>query len=259
MFPYRDDNPTAITPYVTYAIIGLNFACWLLIQGAGTHPALDRSVCQFGLIPGDLTGRLPAGYQIPLGRGLGCVIGTSRAWMSVVTSMFMHGGWLHILGNMWFFWIFGNNIEDAMGHWRFAVFYLICGLCAAGAQVAASPGSAIPMIGASGAISGVMGAYLVLYPRVRVHTLVFLGFFITTVALPAYIMLLYWFFVQFLGGLPTLGGLNRGGVAFLAHVGGFISGAMLIRVFARQRPVPAVEVHTWDGGPPGSGPWRPRW
>jgi membrane associated rhomboid family serine protease len=135
---------------------------------------------------------------------------------------------------MWFLWVFGNNIEDAMGHARFVVFYLLCGLLAAAAQVAMGPSSPIPMVGASGAISGVMGAYLVLYPRVRVHTLIFLGFFLTRVTLPAWIILLYWGLLQLVGSIPAVaGGATGGGVAFVAHLGGFVAGAALIKLFAR--------------------------
>jgi membrane associated rhomboid family serine protease len=148
--------------------------------------------------------------------------------------MFTHGGWLHIIGNMWFLWIFGNNIEDAMGHGRFILFYLLCGVVAAGAQVLMAPNSAVPMVGASGAISGVLGAYLLLYPRVRVHVLVFLGFFVTTIVVPAYLMLGYWAVLQLLGGLPSLGGRDVGGVAFFAHIGGFLAGILLIRLFIRE-------------------------
>jgi membrane associated rhomboid family serine protease len=131
--------------------------------------------------------------------------------------MFLHGSWMHLLGNMWFLWLFGNNVEDSMGRLRFLVFYLLCGLAAAMGQVLTNPSSAIPMVGASGAISGVMGAYLVLYPKVRVFALVFLGFFMTSVALPAWVMLGYWLLIQFVSGLAAFGG-DVGGVAFWAHV-----------------------------------------
>src|SRR4051794_24004602 len=149
---------------------------------------------------------------------------------SILTSMFLHGGWLHLIGNMWFLWLFGNNVEDSMGHGRYLVFYLMCGLAAAAAQTLVNPTSALPMVGASGAISGVMGAYIVLYPRVRIHMLIFLGFFITRAVVPAYLMLGYWLLLQVLGGLPSLGD-EAGGVAFWAHAGGFLAGAVLILVF----------------------------
>src|SRR6478752_10889164 len=157
-----------------------------------------------------------------------CVITGERSWFTLLTSMFLHGGWFHLIGNMWFLWVFGNNVEDSMGRVRYLVFYLLCGLAAAGSQTLVNPGSAIPMVGASGAISGVMGAYIVLYPRVRVHMLVFLFVFVTRIVVPAYLMLGYWFLLQLLGGSAAQG---EGGVAFWAHVGGFIAGAALISVF----------------------------
>jgi membrane associated rhomboid family serine protease len=235
MIPYKDENPTYRTPVVTLAIIALNAVVWVVLQGAGSEPALTRSVCELGLIPGELLRQVPPGTQIPMGLNMACVITAHASWLSPLTSMFMHGSWFHIIGNMWFLWVFGNNIEDCMGRGRFVGFYLLCGLIAAAAQVLSSPASPIPMVGASGAISGVMGAYLVLFPRVRVHTLIFLGIFITRVALPAWIMLLYWVFLQFLGTLPALGGADAGGgVAFMAHLGGFFAGALLIKPFARR-------------------------
>jgi membrane associated rhomboid family serine protease len=143
--------------------------------------------------------------------------------------MFMHGGWLHLLGNMWFLWLFGNNVEDSMGRMRYVLFYLLCGLTAAATQTFLNPSSPIPMVGASGAISGVMGAYVLLYPRVRVHLLLVLVIFITTISLPAWAMLGYWFLLQLLGGAAAAG--QEGGVAFWAHVGGFAAGAALIPLF----------------------------
>jgi membrane associated rhomboid family serine protease len=164
-----------------------------------------------------------------MGGNLVCVTDPGRQVSNVVTSMFLHGSWMHLLGNMWFLWLFGNNVEDAMTRPRFAAFYLLCGLAAALLQVFTDPSSPIPMVGASGAISGVMGAYLVLYPRVRVWTLVPLGFFITSVALPAWVMLVYWLFLQFAGGLTQVG--STGGVAFWAHVGGFVAGLVGVKLF----------------------------
>jgi membrane associated rhomboid family serine protease len=194
-------------------------------------------VCELGLIPGELLGRVPAGHAIPVGDGLACVIGDHPKWITPLSSMFLHGGWFHLIGNMWFLWVFGNNIEDSMGHVRFAVFYLVCGFLAAAAQVLVDPSSAVPMVGASGAISGVMGAYLVLYPRVRVHTIVFLGFFITRMVLPAWVMLVYWAVIQLLGSLPALADVQGGGVAFMAHLGGFVAGVVLIKLVARPELV----------------------
>jgi membrane associated rhomboid family serine protease len=158
--------------------------------------------------------------------------------------MFLHGSWMHLLGNMWFLWIFGDNVEDSMTRPRFAAFYLLCGLAAALAQVATGPASGVPMVGASGAISGVMGAYLVLYPRVRVFTLVPLGFFLTTIALPAWMMLVYWIGIQVVSGLASTG--QAGGVAFWAHVGGFVAGLVLVKAFARRDHVAAHKARHWE-------------
>ena len=244
MFPYKDENPTELPPVATVGIIVLNLLAWLFVQGAGAMGPVTRSVCQFGLIPGALLGSAPPGTTVPLGNGVTCVL-TDATWRTVITSMFMHGGWLHVLGNMWFLWVFGNNIEDSMGHVRFVLFYLLCGIVAAATQTLVSPGSLVPMVGASGAISGVMGAYILLYPRVRVHTLVTLGFFVTTIALPAYVMLGYWFVYQLL--LGTVGALSRleGGVAFWAHVGGFVAGVVLIKLFANPSFLVRRQVGTW--------------
>ena len=233
-FPYRDDNPAELTPSVTIGIIAVNVLVWILFQGAGSAHALAYSTCTWGLVPGEILRSIPPGVSVPLGRGFECVTTGTPNYLTVLTSMFLHGSWFHILGNMWFLWIFGNNIEDAMGHGRFLVFYLLSGVAAAATQTLMDPHSAVPMIGASGAISGVMGAYLVLFPRIRVHTLVFLGIFITTIAVPAYLMLVWWFLIQLLGGLPALGGVSdQGGVAFFAHVGGFVAGLVLVRAFLR--------------------------
>ena len=234
MFPYKDENPTDLAPVITIGVIALNVLAWVFIQGLGADEPLARSVCQLGLIPAEVLRAAPAGTSVPLGPGLRCVLTADPHWWTVLTSMFMHGGWFHLLGNMWFLWVFGNNIEDSMGHTRFVVFYLLSGVAAAATQVLVSPHSVVPMVGASGAISGVMGAYILLYPRVRVHTLVTLGFFVTTVALPAYVMLGYWFLLQLLMG--AVGSLSRveGGVAVWAHVGGFVAGMALIKLFANR-------------------------
>jgi membrane associated rhomboid family serine protease len=228
MFPYRDDNPTLATPVVTLILIAANVLFWVLVQGMGAEPTLSRSVCELGLIPGEVLGRLPEGFTVPMGRSTVCVITGEPSWFTPLTSMFMHGGWFHLIGNMWFLWVFGNNVEDSMGHLRYFAFYTLCGVAAAAAQTLVNPASAIPMVGASGAISGVMGAYIVLYPKVRVHMLVFLGIFITRIVVPAYLMLGYWFLLQIIGGGLAQG---EGGVAFWAHAGGFVAGALLIYIF----------------------------
>jgi membrane associated rhomboid family serine protease len=246
MFPYRDENETQRTPFINIAIILLNVLVWLLVEGAGASGAVARAVCDLGLIPGELTGALPPGSRFPLGEGLSCLTEPGRHVFHVFTSMFLHGSWMHLLGNMWFLWIFGDNIEDSMGHVRYAVFYLACGVAAAMLQVFVSPASSAPMVGASGAISGVMGAYLVLYPRVRVFALLILGFFVTSIALPAWTMLLYWALIQFLSGLAGLVTQEQGGVAFWAHTGGFVAGLVLIKLFARHEDVQAHERHQWE-------------
>lgn len=243
MFPIRDDNPSFLTPYATYAIIGLNVVAWVLVQGLGAEPALSGSVCKLGLIPAELLHAGSTGTRPPMGPETVCALG-SGGWYTVLTSMFMHGGWLHVIGNLWFLWIFGNNVEDAMGHVRFAVFYLLCGLAAAGLQVASNPESAIPMVGASGAIGGVMGAYVLLYPRVHVHLLIILGFYVTTIAVPAVFMLGYWLLLQLLGGVSSLGA-QGGGVAFWAHVGGFAAGAALIPLFRNAQLLRRHPYYGW--------------
>jgi membrane associated rhomboid family serine protease len=207
---------------------------------------LMQSVCTLGLIPGDLTGLLPVGTRIPMGEGgLTCVIQPGGQMQNLFSSMFLHGSWMHLLGNMWFLWLFGNNIEDSMTRPRFLAFYLLTGLAAALAQVAANPSSAVPMVGASGAISGVMGAYLVLFPRVRVYSVVFLGFFITTVGVPAWVMLIYWAFIQFAGGLTSVAAGDTGGIAFWAHLGGFVAGVALVKLFALPQRVYAHSSYQW--------------
>jgi len=246
VFPYHDENVTLRTPVITYLLIALNVLAWFVVQGAGSPLELARSVCNLGLIPGELTLALPPGTRFPLGDGLVCLTDPGRQVSHVLTSMFLHGSWMHLLGNMWFLWLFGNNVEDSTGRARFVVFYLACGIAAALLQVVTNPRSPIPMVGASGAISGVMGAYLVLYPRVRVHCLVFLGFFLTTVTLPAWTMLLYWFGLQFVSGLFGLMASEGGGVAFWAHVGGFVAGMGLAKLFANSEMVSEHREGSWQ-------------
>jgi membrane associated rhomboid family serine protease len=234
MIPYHDENETQRTPIVTIVLIAMSTLAWLFVQGAGSALSLARSVCELGLIPGELTLAAAPGTQLPMGEGIVCVVDSGRQTTNLLTSMFLHGSWMHLLGNMWFLWLFGNNIEDSMTRPRFIAFYLLSGLAAALAQVAAEPASAIPMVGASGAISGVMGAYLVLFPRVRVYTMVPLGFFLHSMALPAWAMLIYWAFLQVAGGLTSIAAEPGGGVAFWAHLGGFVAGVVLVKVFERR-------------------------
>ena len=228
MFPLSDDNPTELTPYVTYALLLACVAVWIFVQGAGLEEAaLVRSVCGWGAIPGEITGALSEG-SVSLGPGQTCTIG-GATWSTLVTSMFLHGSWMHLIGNMWFLWIFGNNVEDSMGHGRFVLFYLLCGLVADFAHVASNPASPIPTVGASGAISGILGAYFLLYPRAKVKTLIFLLFLVTVQRVPAAIFLGLWFLLQIGSSLADPGA--SGGVAFWAHIGGFVAGLALIRFF----------------------------
>jgi membrane associated rhomboid family serine protease len=245
VLPYHDENETERTPFVTIGLIALNLMSWFWVQGAGAARPLAESVCNLGLIAGELTLSAPVGTGFEIGEGLMCVTDPGRQVTHVITSMFLHGSWMHLLGNMWFLWLFGNNVEDSMTRPRVLAFYLLCGIAAALLQTAVNPSSVVPMVGASGAISGVMGAYLVLYPNVRVFTLVPLGFFVTSVALPAWVMLLYWAAIQFFSGVTMVGGEGTGGVAFWAHVGGFVAGVALVLVFRRPAAVRAHRAHHW--------------
>ena len=238
MFPIGDDNPTLRTPVVTYALLLMLLAVWLLVQGAGSGLAVATTVCNLGLVPGELTGQARVGLAVPIGQGIACVVDReSINWLTPLTSMFLHGSWGHLLGNGLFLWVFGNNVEDSMGRGRFLAFYLLCGLAAAAAQVAVGPASPVPMVGASGAISGVLGGYLLLYPRVHVKVLFILFIFIRVIHIPAYLVLLWWIGYQIVLGLPELMALDSevsGGVAFWAHIGGFAAGLALIKLFARE-------------------------
>jgi membrane associated rhomboid family serine protease len=246
MIPYHDENATVRTAVVTLTLIAICTLTWVFVQGAGTETLLVASVCNLGLIPGELTQTLRVGLQFPISEGVPCTIQPGAQYMNVLTSMFLHGGWMHLIGNMWFLWLFGNNVEDSMTRPRFIAFYLLCGLGAALAQVMADPASFIPMVGASGAISGVMGAYLVLYPSARVYTLVPLGFIFTNIALPAWVMLIYWMVIQIFGGLAQTVAEEGGGVAFWAHLGGFIAGILLIKLFAKTSHVAAHASHRFQ-------------
>ena len=238
MIPLSDDNPTVRPPVMTILILAAIVSVWLLVQGGGFNPTeLAMSVCNLGLVPAELSGAAPLGTSIPLTRELVCVVDAEPLnWATPVISIFLHGGWAHLLGNALFFWVFGNNIEDVMGRGRFLLFFLICGVAAAAAHVFVQPASPVPTVGASGAVSGVMGAYLVLFPRVRVRMLFIFVFFFRVIPLPAWLVLLWWFGLQVLMGLPELAraGDLTGGVAVWAHVGGFVAGVLLIRLFERR-------------------------
>jgi membrane associated rhomboid family serine protease len=223
MFPLKDDNPVHITPVVTWALIAINVLVFLY-QVSLSPKLSEYFVYQYGVIPAVVVGQ----------QSLAANIATIPPSLSVFTSMFLHGGWMHLIGNMWFLWIFGNNIEEAMGGWRFLAFYLICGVAASWSHIAANTGSIIPSIGASGAIGGVMGAYIMLYPRARVWTLIFLFFFIRILYIPAGIILGYWFLIQIVSG--SMSGAQSGAdVAFWAHIGGFLAGVLLVGLFKKRK------------------------
>src|SRR4029079_2102460 len=206
MFPLRDTQPSYSKPVVTTLLIVINILVFLFQVSLDPY-SRNEFIATYGFVPEHFS------------------------FQSVLTSMFLHGGWMHILGNMWFMWIFGNNVEDAMGRVRFVVFSLLTGVAAALTQVFITPASAVPMVGASGAISGVMGAYIVLYPRVRVFMLVPLGFLLTSFAWPAWMMLGYWLVLQFVSGLTVID-KEGGGVAFWAHFGGWRAGGWGLQLFS---------------------------
>lgn len=238
MFPLNDDNPTELVPFVTLAFIAVCVWVWLQVQGAGlSDPKFLASICELGAIPAEITGGVSAGERLPLGDGAACTAG-GYTLGAVFTSMFLHGGWLHLIGNMWFLWIFGNNVEDSMGHTRFVIFYTLTGVLATAAHIASDPGSQVPTVGASGAISGIMGAYMVLYPKAKVNTFIFLIVFFKIVKVPAALFLGLWFLMQLASSFaPAAAG--GGGVAFWAHVGGFVAGVVLVKVFANRQLVQA--------------------
>lgn len=205
MFPLRDTQPSYSKPIITVVLIVINILVFLFEFSLDPY-SQNAFIATYGLVPD----RFHFG--------------------NVLTSMFLHGGWMHVLGNMWFLWIFGDNIEDILGHGKYLLFYLLCGIGAAMTQVYFSPDSRVPMVGASGAIAGVMGAYMMKFPHSRINTLIFLAFFITTVEVPAWVMLIYWFFIQVISGVGSVGysQVSQGGTAFLAHVGGFLAGIGLV-------------------------------
>ncbi len=249
MIPLSDEHPTLRTPYMTYAILAALVGTWIFIQGGGfNEQQLATSICNLGMVPGEITHRAALGTGVPLGDGWACVIDNER--INIFTpfiSMFLHGGWGHLLGNCLFFWVFGNNIEDSMGHFRFLVFYLLCGLAAAATHILMQPGSPVPTVGASGAISGILGAYLVLYPRVRVRMLFIFIVFFKVFRIPAWAVLLWWFGWQVLSALPEMMSVRpevSSGVAVWAHIGGFLTGVVLVKLFENpslvaRRSVPA--------------------
>ena len=210
-FPYKDDNPRILFPFVTYTIIGINSLVFIY---------------QYFILPPELLGHIISTYALTP---------ATPSVITVFTSMFMHGGLMHIIFNMWFLWIFGDNIESVLGHKRYVLFYLLCGVGAALAQIQINTGSQIPMVGASGAIAGVLGAYLIRFPRATVHVLVILIIFITFIRVPAMVVIGIWFLSNLTAGLGTLGIEETGGTAWFAHLGGFVSGVVLNQVFKKIR------------------------
>jgi len=217
MIPLRDDIPSYRPPIVTVALIGINCLVYFYLLSLGD--AYQAALVKWGTIPYEVTS------MQELTPELGFPI-----LLTLFTSMFLHGGFLHLAGNMLYLWIFGDNVEDQLGHAKFLVFYILCGLGASLLYIVTSPNSHIPMVGASGAIAGVLGAYMIRFPRARILTLIWFGFFIRLVAIPALFVLGFWFILQLLFALPSIGSTS-GGVAFFAHVGGFLAGIVLFKVF----------------------------
>ena len=213
LFPYKDDNPRILVPYVTYCIIGINALIFVLQFNLGiSDPSAEKAfIYRFGFIPADFS------------------------LITIFTSMFLHGGISHIMGNMWFLWVFGDNVEGVLGHLKYAIFYLMCGLAATISQLLINPNSTIPMVGASGAIAGVLGMYMIRFPHARVHVFAFIIIFFTTFRVPAMFVLGFWFFNQLTNGFGSLGFDTTGGVAWFAHIGGFIAGVILNQAFKHIR------------------------
>lgn len=228
MIPFKDDNPTKNYPIITLIFISIN--CAVFFYQSFLTPSPKEFIMDYGAIPYFLLTFDTPQPVSPI--------------TSVITAMFMHGGFLHITGNMLYLWIFGNNIEDQLGMFRFMIFYVLCGYIAAYSHAIINSHSLVPMVGASGAISGVLGAYVVLFPRARIHTLLFLGIFITVVRIPAIVVIGMWFILQLVSGLFSVG--SKGvGIAWFAHIGGFVSGVVLIKLFTRKRRKSIIEWVQW--------------
>ena len=249
MIPLRDDVPSRTFPFVNYAIIAVNVAFFVLELGLGR--GLERFFYQAAVIPALYTG---ADRSLEL---VEVVQGTfdPELGLRVLLAMFLHGGWAHILGNMLYLWIFGDNVEDRMGHFRYLVFYLLCGWIATFAHIWADPASRAPSLGASGAIAGVLGAYITLYPQARVVTLLPLGIFTQLVSIPAVFFLGFWFLQQFVAGALSLAAktAQTGGVAWWAHIGGFAAGFGLVWLFARRERRPPARDSWWQDRSAGRG------
>ena len=204
LFPYKDDNPRILIPYVTYGIIAINILVFVIQfnLSISSQMAEENFIYSFGFIPANFS------------------------FITIFTSMFLHGGFSHIMGNMWFLWVFGDNVEGVLGHAKYALFYILCGVAATISQLLINPASTIPMVGASGAIAGVLGMYMIRFPKANVHVFAFIIIFFTTFRIPALFVLGFWFFNQLTNGLGSLGFNTTGGVAWFAHIGGFIAGTI---------------------------------
>jgi membrane associated rhomboid family serine protease len=223
MLPLYDDIPSTRRPFCTWVILAANVGVYLYQMVTGTGQ--EMWAWKFGLVPFELSRGVELTPDL-----------TSSPYLNLLSSLFLHGDFLHLAGNMLYLWIFGDNVEDRLGHLRFVVFYLLCGVLASLFFVWTAPHLQVPLVGASGAIAGVLGAYLVSFPRARVATLIFFGLFIRVVYIPALVVLGFWFIIQLLSGLPTVGSTEQsGGVAFMAHAGGFVAGILLIWVMARKK------------------------
>jgi membrane associated rhomboid family serine protease len=280
VFPVKDNIPTDRLPIVTILLIAINVFVYFFLQGGGiTHGPRNAEVIKYGAIPYEVThpgkqcgtsatvaggGALDTGgavvcegETVRLSDGASATVGSTSGggavstWLTLVTAMFLHGGLLHLLGNMLFLWIFGTNVEDAMSRVRFVAFYLLGGLIAIGLQIAIDPSSTVPTVGASGAIAAVLGGYIVLYPRARVVTVVFVILFFTLIELPAWVLLGFWFLEQAVFAATQVAhpaGEAGGGVAYFAHIGGFVFGLLAIRAFAQRRkqPPPPSAIPAWS-------------
>lgn len=245
MIPYRDDNPTEKFPFITIALIIINVSVFLYLK-LKPELAYEQAVFEFGMIPYEVwkgTSLSFSSYLDLLRRFDHSLPPPSLApvyfhpispYLAIFTSMFLHGGWAHIIGNMLYLWIFGNNVEDYLGHFKFILLYIFWGAVAGITHLFANPLSMIPTVGASGAISGILGAYLVLFPWARIHVLVPFFFYFLTTTVPAWLMLIFWFLFQFLSAVPQTM-VSGGGVAYWAHIGGFIAGYLWIRLFRKKR------------------------
>ncbi len=224
MFPLRDENPAETFPFMTVGLIIINIAVFIYQLSLGTEYSLRQFIYTYSLIPYEIThgvSLFPGIQKIP--------------YLTILTSMFLHGGFIHIIGNMWYLWIFGNNVEDTLGHFKFTLFYLLCGLGGTFGHILSGPNSQIPSLGASGAIAGVLGAYLILFPTARILTLVPLFYFIQIVRLPALLLIGFWFILQLFSGVAAITSPQQGGgIAWFAHIGGFLTGFLLILILPKR-------------------------